>query len=124
MTHSDKVLLRLENELFPWLGSRPIASIEPSELLEPLRRVEARGALDTAHRCFAYANQIFRYAIATARAKQNPAADLRGALPPAHGGHFPSITDPAKVESLLRAIDGYEGAFTAEWAPFRSRRRG
>jgi len=124
VTHSDKVLLRLENELFPWLGSRPIASIEPSELLEPLRRVEARGALDTAHRCFAYANQIFRYAIATARAKQNPAADLRGALPPAHGGHFPSITDPAKVGSLLRAIDGYEGAFTAEWAPFRSRRRG
>jgi hypothetical protein len=53
-SHSSKVLLRLENELLPWLGSRPIASIEAVELLESIRRTEERGALDTAHRCLGY----------------------------------------------------------------------
>ena len=108
-SHSSKVLLRLENNIYPWLGNRPIAAIEADELLEVLRRVEARGALDTAHRCLGYCGQVFRYAIATGRAKRNPAADLRGALPPVHGEHFASITDPEGVGELLRAIDGYQG---------------
>jgi Arm DNA-binding domain len=64
-SHSSKVLLRLENELLPWLGSRPIASIEAVELLESIRRTEARGARETAHRCLGYCGQVFRYAIAT-----------------------------------------------------------
>jgi hypothetical protein len=85
VSHSAKVLLRLENDLFPWLGSRPVASIEADELLATIRRIESRGALDSAHRCLGYCNQIFRYAIATARATRNPAADLRGALPPTKG---------------------------------------
>jgi integrase len=108
-SHSSKVLLRLENNLFPWLGSRPIAALEADELLETIRRVEARGALDTAHRCLGYCGQVFRYAIATSRAKRNPAADLRGALPPTHAKHFASITDPEGVGELLRAIEGYRG---------------
>jgi integrase len=112
-THSCKVLLRLENDLIPWLGSRPISSIEADELLVTIRRVENRGALDSAHRCLGTSSQIFRYAIATSRAKRNPAADLRGALPPVpEDNHFPSITDPEKVGELLRAIDGYKGNFT------------
>jgi integrase len=115
-SHSSRVLLRLENDLFPWLGSRPIVSIEADELLETIRRIEARGALDSAHRCHGYCSQIFRYAIATARAKRNPAADLRGALPPAKGGHFASITDPDRVGELLRAIDGYEGGLVTRCA--------
>jgi integrase len=115
-SHSAKVLLRLENDLFPWLGSRPVASIEADELLATIRRIESRGALDSAHRCLGYCSQIFRYAIATARAKRNPAADLRGALPPTKGGHFASIIDPEKVGELLRAIDGYEGAFLTRCA--------
>ena len=115
-SHSDKVLLRLENDLFPWLGSRPVAAIDASELLETIRRIESRGALDAAHRCLGYSSQVFRYAIATARAKRNPASDLRGALPPAKGGHFASITDPDKVGALLRAIDGYEGALVTRCA--------
>jgi integrase len=111
-SHSSKVLLRLNNDLIPWLGSRPISSIEADELLVTIRRVEARGALDTAHRCLGTSSQIFRYAIATSRAKRNPAADLRGALPPIpDDNHFPSITDPIKVGELLRAIDGYKGNF-------------
>jgi integrase len=112
-SHSSKVLLRLDNDLIPWLGSRPIASIEADELLVTIRRVENRGALDTAHRCLGTSSQIFRYAIATSRARRNPAADLRGALPPVpDDNHFPSITDPDKVGELLRAIDGYKGNLT------------
>jgi integrase len=112
-SHSSRVLLRLENDLFPWLGSRPIAAIEADELLETIRRI---GALDRAHRCHGDCGQIFRYAIATARAKRNPAADLRGALPPAKGGHFASIVDPDRVGELLRAIDGYEGGLVTRSA--------
>lgn len=112
-SHSCKVLLRLENDLIPWLGSRPISSIEADELLVTIRRVEHRGALDSAHRCLGTSSQIFRYAIATSRAKRNPAADLRGALPPVpDDNHFPSITDPDRVGELLRAIDGYKGNLT------------
>jgi hypothetical protein len=59
-SHSSKVLLRLENDLFPWLGSRPVASIEADELLATIRRIESRGALDSAHRCLGYCSQIFR----------------------------------------------------------------
>lgn len=110
--HSSKVLLRLNNDLIPWLGSRPIEAIEAGELLEAIRRVEGRGALDSAHRCLGTSSQIFRYAIATSRAKRNPASDLRGALPPVSNEHFPSITDPVQVGELLRAIDGYKGNFT------------
>lgn len=115
-SHSSKVLLRLENELFPWLGSRPIAAIEAVELLESVRRTEARGALETAHRCLGYCGQIFRYAIATGRAKQNPVPDLRGALPPVKNTHFASITDPNSVGPLLRAIDGYHGSLVTRCA--------
>jgi integrase len=109
-SHSSKVLLRLENNLFPSLGARPIASLEADEILEVLRRVEARGALETAHRCFAYCGQIFRYAIATGRARRNPASDLRGALPPANSKHLASITNPDGIGELLRAIEGYHGS--------------
>ena len=115
-SHSGKVLLRLENELLPWLGSRPISSIEAVELLESIRRTEARGARETAHRCLGYCGQIFRYAIATGRAQRNPAADLRGALPPVKGTHFASITDPRSVGGLLRAIDGYHGSLVTRCA--------
>jgi integrase len=115
-SHSSKVLLRLENDVFPWLGSRPIALIEADELLETIRRTEARGAHETAHRCLGYCGQIFRYAIATGRAKRNPAADLREALPPVKSTHFASITDPKGVGGLLRAIDGYHGALMTRCA--------
>jgi hypothetical protein len=110
------VLLRLENELFPWLGSRPIASIEAVELLESIRRTEERGARETARRCLGYCGQIFRYAIATGRAKYNIAADLRGALAPVKSTHFASITNPSGVGGLLRAIDGYQGSLVTRCA--------
>jgi len=91
-------------------------AIDSDELLSTIRRIEARGALDSAYRCLGYCVQVFRYAIATARTNRNPAADLRGSLPPAKGGHFASITDPNKVGALLRSIHGYEGALVTRCA--------
>jgi hypothetical protein len=81
-SNADKINQRLENDAFPWLGGRPIAEITPPELLKVLRRIEERGAVESAHRMRNYCGQIFRYAIATGRAERDASADLRGALPP------------------------------------------
>jgi integrase len=115
-SHSSKIIRRLECDVFPWLGRRPIADIEAMEVLEVLRRIEARGAVDTAHRVHQNCGQIFRYAIATARAKRNPCPDLRGALPTVKQSHYASITEPQAIGGLLRAIDGYEGYFVTKSA--------
>lgn len=109
-SHSEKVIRRLELDLFPWLGARPIREIIAPELLSCLRRIEGRGAVDTAHRAHQNCGQVFRYAVATGRADRDPSADLRGALAPVKGGHFASITEPMKVAALLRAIHGYDGS--------------
>ena len=108
-THSNKIIRRLETEIFPWLGGRPIADITAPELLTCIRRIEARGILETAHRTLQHCGQVFRYAIQTGRAERDPSADLRGAIPPAKGGHFASVTEPKKVAELLRVLDGYQG---------------
>lgn len=114
--HAETIMSRLERDIFPWLGSRPIIEIKPSELLMALRRVEARGALETAHRIRTVCGQVFRYAVATGRAERDISADLRGALPPVAEKHHASITDPAKIAELLRAIDGYQGGFVVRCA--------
>lgn len=114
--HSSKIITRLEKDIFPWLGARPITEISAPELLAVMRRIESRGALETAHRALACCGQVFRYAIATGRALRDPAADLRGALPPVSTKHFPTITDPLKIGELLRAIDGYNGTYQTRYA--------
>jgi integrase len=115
-SHSARILRRLEKEVFPWLGGRPVAEITVPELLTVLRRTESRGALETAHRVRRTCGEVFRYAVATGRAERDPAADLRGALPPARSGRFPAITDPAAIGALLRAIDGYQGSLVTRCA--------
>lgn len=115
-SHADKIIRRLENDVFPWLGGKAIAEITAPEVLTVLRRIEGRGTLDTAHRAGGNCSQIFRYAIATGRAERDPVPDLRGALPPARGGNFAAITEPAKVAELLRAIDGFRGTFVVKSA--------
>ncbi len=115
-SYRRKIRSRLDQDLFPWIGSRPIAEITAPELLAVARRVESRGALHTAHRVIRTAGQIFRYAVATGRAYRDPSGDLRGALHPAKGGHFPSITDPARVGDLLRMLDSYTGTPTVSSA--------
>ena len=107
---------RLENDLFPWLGQRQIAEITAPDVLACLRRIEARGALDTAHRAGQNASQVFRYAIATGRAERDPVPDLRGALPPARGKNFAAVTDPAAAAALLRALDAFQGTFVVQCA--------
>lgn len=115
-SHSEKIINRLESDLFPWLGARPIAEITAPELLTCLRRIEGRGALDTAHRAHQNCGQVFRYAVQTGRAVRDPSTDLRGALPPARREHYASITEPPAVAELLRAIDGFRGTFIVQCA--------
>ena len=114
--HAATIMGRLERDLFPWIGKRPIATIKAPELLAVLRRVESRGALESAHRIRTIAGQVFRYAVATGRAERDPAADLRGALPQPGEKHHAAITDPKEVATLLRAIDGYQGHFVVKCA--------
>lgn len=110
-SHSTKIIRRLEKDIFPWIGSRPISTVTAPDLLAALRRIESRGAIETAHRAQQNCGQIFRYAIATGRAERDPAADLRGALAPVKEKHHASITDPKAIGELLRAISGYQGSF-------------
>jgi integrase len=114
--HAAKLMRSLEKNVFPYIGTHPIAAIKAPELLAVLRRVESRGAVDTAHRVRTICGQIFRYAVATGRAERDPVADLRGALPAAKEKHLAAITEPAKVGELLRAIDGYQGSFVVQCA--------
>ncbi len=115
-THSSKVTARLEKDVFPSIGGRAISEITAPEVLSVLRRIEGRGALDTAHRVLQNCGQVFRYAVATGRAVRDPCGDLRGALPPAKHVHFASITEPDEVAELLRAIEGFRGTFVVKCA--------
>ncbi|MCU7796489.1 MAG: tyrosine-type recombinase/integrase [Candidatus Thiodiazotropha sp. (ex Myrtea spinifera)] len=115
-THSSRIIQRLEKDVFPWIGNRSIGEISAPELLTVLRRIESRGALETAHRIHQSCGQIFRYAVATGRAQRDPSADLKGALPPTRQKHHASITDPKKIGELLRVIDGYEGSLVTRCA--------
>jgi integrase len=103
----------LERNIFPWLGSKPITDILPKDILTCLRRVEDRGTIETAHRTLQICGQVFRYAVATGRVDRDITPDLRGALPPAKGEHFASITEPKQVAELLRAIDSYQGSLAS-----------
>jgi len=107
--HSRTIIRRLELNIFPWLGMKSIASITAPEILAVLRRIENRGAIETAHRVKQICGQVFRYTIATGRAERDPSADLRGALPPTKPKRMSTITVPKQIGELLRAIDGYEG---------------
>lgn len=115
-SHSDKIIRRFENDVFPWIGGRPVAEITAPELLTVARRIESRGTLDTAHRAMQNCGQVFRYAIATGRAERDPSGDLRGALPPVKQKHYATITEPKAIGELLRAIAGYQGSFVAKCA--------
>jgi integrase len=115
-SHGNKNLRRLELDIFPWLGGRPIAEVTAPELLAALRRIEGRGAVDTAHRARQVCGQIFRYAIATGRAERDPSTDLRGALAPVKVVHLAALTEPKAIGDLLRVIDGYEGHFITKSA--------
>jgi integrase len=109
--HSKLVIRRLEENIFPWIGSRPVGEVSAPEILACLRRMEERGIGITTRKTRQYCSMIARYAIATGRAERDASADLRGALAAVTSGHRATITAPGEVGALLRAIDGYLGAF-------------
>lgn len=115
-SHAEKIHRRLERDIFPWIGKRPIAEIDAPTLLAVLRRIESRGALETAHRAHQNCGQVFRYAVATGRAQRDPSADLRGALAPWKPQHYPSITEPKAVGELMRDLHGYTGSYVTAYA--------
>lgn len=106
-SHASDVIGRLERNIFPALGRRPMSQIEAPELLAAVRPIEQRGAHDLAHRVLQVCGQVFRYAVATARAARDPSGDLRGALTP-HVKKHQAAVRPEELPALLHAIDGYE----------------
>ena len=115
-THAADIMHRLEKDIFPPLGSRPISEIKPKELLTVLERIASRGALDSAHRLRHHCGMIFRYAIVHEYAERDIAADLRGALPPVKGGHHAAATTPKDLAPILRSIDDFNGSFIVKSA--------
>ena len=107
--HQIRELRNLEKDLLPWLGTRNAGEIEAVELLATVRRVEARGSLDVAHRVLSTARGVLAYAVATGVAGRNVALDLQGALTPHQRKHFAAITDPDKLGELLRTVQRYQG---------------
>lgn len=103
------------------IGHIPIAEIEPADVLAALRKIEAKGNLESARRTQQLASAVFRYAVATARLPSDPTRDLRGALTAPKVTHYGAIIEPSRVGQLLRAIDGYEGQgitkFAMQFAP-------
>lgn len=115
-SHASKIIRRLERDIFPWIGNRPIADIEPPEILQCLRRIEERGALETAHRAKQNLGQVFRYAVATGRVPRDITADLKDALPPAITKNFSAVTDPIEIGELMRAMEDYTGTLETRTA--------
>lgn len=107
--YRDKVDAWMVNDVFPYIGGKPVAEVTAPDFLRVARRIEERGAIESAHRILQNCGQVMRYAIATGRADRNPVADLKGALATAEGRHHAAITDPLALGGLLRAIEGYSG---------------
>lgn len=107
--HAERSLRQFERDLFPWLGDRRMQEVEPMELLATLRKVEQRGAVETADRELMLCRQVWLYAVATGRVVQDITSSLKGALTPYRGKHFAAITDPEEFAVLLRAIKSYRG---------------
>jgi hypothetical protein len=91
-THKKRTLRLLERDIFPKTGPQTVSAITALELLAIARKIESRGALETAYRAIGTCGQVFRYAVATGRATRDPSGDLRGALPQATSTHFAATT--------------------------------
>lgn len=99
----------MAKDAFPWIGTLPLETITAPMLLQVLRRVEGRGAMETAHTLRQTAGQVFRYGIQTGRCERNPAPDLHGALKPLNIKHMAAVLEPSKAAALMRSIYSYEG---------------
>lgn len=115
-SQANKVSGIFENNVFPWIGARPISEIKPPEILATLRRMEDRGANETARRALQYCGMVFRFAIATGRTSRDTTVDLKGSLAPVVTKHHATLIEPLKIGELLRAIDGYQGTLIVKCA--------
>lgn len=109
-THSRAVIYSFKSDILPALGNRPIQEITTKELLDMLRSIEQRAAIETAHRVMNRCGQVFRFAIASGRCQYDPTTGLRGALKPVVSGHFAAVTEPTEVGKILRMIEAYDGS--------------
>lgn len=100
---------RIEREVLPFIGGKPLSKIDPPMILSVLRKIESRGHIETAHKVKSYISQIMQYGIAGGLTLGNPARDLSGALTPRRKKPMAAIIDPREAGALMRAIDGYEG---------------
>lgn len=109
-SHWSRIQRMMKRDLFPYIGARPIAEIGAPELLAVLRKIESRGALESAKRTKQIAGQVFRYGVATGRCERDPSQDITGALANPVKTHRAAVTDPKLVGPLLNALDGYQGS--------------
>lgn len=115
-SYADKIMARLNNDVFPVIGCSPVNQLQPPAILGLLRRIEARGAIETAHRALENIGQVLRYSVITGRIQSDPSRDLKGALKKPIVRHMPAITAPLELGALLRAIDGYSGTYVVRAA--------
>jgi len=108
-SYTARWITLMEKDVFPWVGNLPLALITAPVLLKVLRRVEGRGAHESAHTLRQWSGQVFRYGIATGSCERNPAPDLHGALVPVEVKHMAAILEPGKAGELMRGIAAYEG---------------
>lgn len=116
--HSHRVISYLKRDVFPWIGSHPINSLDAGSLVPIIERVASRGAVNAAKRVKGFMQQVFSYAVVKKKLPFNPAKsiELSLILPPRVTKHYASITDPVKVGELMRSIDGYSGSFVVRCA--------
>ncbi|MFJ5442929.1 tyrosine-type recombinase/integrase [Pectobacterium sp. CHL-2024] len=107
--YAEDLMEAFENDIFPDIGKRPVAEIKPLEMLTSLRKLEKRGVLDKLRKIRQACNQVFRYAIVTGRAENNPASELASALPPPKATHYPHLL-PDELPDFLRALSTYSGS--------------
>lgn len=108
-SHGSRVIRRLELHIFPQFGRKPIASIEPPDVLEACRRIQKRGTVETAHRAMEHASNVFCFGVGEGLLKADPCRDLKKLLQKHHPNHFPAITDPQQLAELIRATRNYQG---------------
>ncbi|EGY4503322.1 tyrosine-type recombinase/integrase [Salmonella enterica] len=107
--YASDIMEAFQNDIFPYVGKRPVGEIKPLELLNVLRKIEKRGALEKMRKVRQRCSEVFRYAIATGRAEFNPAADLSSALDVHQSNHFPFLKAD-EIPDFLRALNGYTGS--------------
>ena len=115
-SYASKTKSALERNVFPAIGRKPITEITAPDVLAMVRAIESRGIVDMAHRIQQHCGAIFRYAVATGRAINDPVPSLKGALSTVRQEHYAALTDPVEFAQLLRDIEGYRGEATTKAA--------